>query len=47
MCALGVLAIGIMVTAWPGQPKRHPPPQQREQGIAPKGWFQKAEREFR
>lgn len=47
IAALGVLAIAIMIVAWPGRPQRHPPPQQREQGIAPKGWFQKAEREFR
>ena len=47
IAALGVLAIAIMIAAWPGRPQRHPPPQQREQGIAPKGWFQKAQREFR
>lgn len=45
---LGILAVAIMVTAFPGsQPvvKAAPPPQQ-EQGVAQKGWFQKAEREF-
>ena len=51
IAALGLLAIAIMVTAWPGRmqhrPERHPPPQQQEQGVAPKGWFQEAEREFR
>jgi hypothetical protein len=47
IAALGMLAVAIMITAWPGQPKRHPPPQQKEQGVAAKGWFQEAEREFR
>jgi hypothetical protein len=48
IAALGLLAVAIMIIAWPGRPERHPPPQQQyEQGIAPKGWFQKAEREFR
>lgn len=45
--ALGALAIAIMIAAWPGRPQRHPPPRQPEQGIAARGWFQKAEREFR
>ena len=51
IAALGLLAVAIMITAWPGQPQhrpgRHPPAQQREPGVAPKGWFQEAEREFR
>jgi anti-sigma factor RsiW len=47
IAALGGLAIAIMVAAWPGRPLRHPPPRQPEQGIAAKGWFQKAQREFR
>lgn len=45
---LAVLAIGIAVTAWPGS---QPPPRaqaaQPEQGFAPKGWFQEAEKEMR
>jgi hypothetical protein len=48
IAALGLLAVAIMIAAWPGRPERHPPPrQQHEQGVAPKGWYQKAEREFR
>ena len=47
IAALGLLAIAIMITAWPGRPERHPPPRPQEQGVAPKGWFQEAEREFR
>jgi hypothetical protein len=49
IAALGLLTIAIMIAAWPGRPDRHPPPkpQQHEQGVAPKGWYQKAEREFR
>jgi hypothetical protein len=47
IAALGLLAVAIMIIAWPGRPERHPPPQQHEQGVAPKGWFQEAEREFR
>jgi hypothetical protein len=45
---LGVLAVSIMVVAFPGsQPQRAA--QQvahRELGVAPKGWFQEAQREF-
>jgi len=46
---LAVLAVGIAVTAWPGsQPQR----QQgvaapHEPGVAPKGWFQEAQRDMR
>ena len=47
IAALGLLAVAIMVTAWPGRLERHPPPRQQEQGVAAKGWFQEAEREFR
>ena len=47
--ALALLAVGIMVVAFPGsQPQ--PKPQQvaaREQGVAGKGWFQEAQKEFR
>jgi hypothetical protein len=45
--ALAVLAVAIMVTAWPGsRPRPQTKPVQHEQGYAPKGWFQKAQREF-
>ena len=45
---LGILAVAIMIVAFPGsQPQRQPPRlAQREQGVAPKGWFQEAQREF-
>lgn len=46
--ALGVLAIGIALIAFPGaQPERKPQPApHHETGTAPKGWFQEAEKEF-
>jgi hypothetical protein len=45
---LGVLAVAIMIVAFPGsQPQiREPAPPANEQGVAQRGWFQKAEREF-
>ena len=45
---LGVLAIAIMVIAFPGtQPQVRPPqPPPKEQGVAQKGWFQEAEKDF-
>ena len=45
---LAVLAVGIMVIAFPGtQPQiREPTPAAKEQGVAQRGWFEKAEREF-
>jgi len=46
--ALAILAVAIMFVAWPGaQPKPAERLVQREQGVAPKGWFQKAENEIR
>ena len=47
IAALAVLAVAIMIAAWPGtrpQPQLRSP--QHEQGFAPKGWFQKAQKEF-
>jgi hypothetical protein len=45
---LGILAVLIMIAAFPGgQPP--PKPEQvaaHEKGVAPKGWFQKAQKEF-
>ncbi|MFL6737305.1 MAG: hypothetical protein ACJ8F4_09650 [Sphingomonas sp.] len=46
---LGVLAVAIMFIALPG---RHPQPKaapvaHKELGVAPRGWFQEAERDFR
>jgi len=45
---LGILAVAIMVTAFPGsQPQvKAPDLPQHEQGVAQKGWFQEAQREF-
>lgn len=46
---LAVLAIGIAIAAWPGgQPELKPPQAgKHEPGVAPKGWFQEAEKEMR
>jgi hypothetical protein len=46
---LAVLAVAIAISAWPGS---QPPPKaqaaaRHEQGFAPKGWFQEAQKEFR
>jgi hypothetical protein len=46
--ALAILAVAIMVIAWPGnQPQVETRPLPHEQGVAPKGWLQKAEKDFR
>jgi hypothetical protein len=43
LAALGVLAVAIMVTAWPGsQPQHKPKPVAYEQGYAPPGWLKRA-----
>jgi hypothetical protein len=48
IAALAILTVGIMVVAWPGgQPQVAQQPAQKEQGVAAKGWFQEAEKEFR
>lgn len=48
LAALGVLTVAIMVMAWPGsQPMPRASTTPREQGVAAKGWFQEAEKEFR
>jgi len=47
LVALGVLAVAIMITAWPGsQPQPRPQVQRHEAGVASKGWFQEAQREM-
>ena len=44
---LAVLAIAIMVIAYPGnQPVQKPKPTPHEQGVAPRGWFQEAQKEM-
>jgi hypothetical protein len=48
LAAMAVLTVAIMVVAWPGsQPQVQPQPVQHEQGVAAKGWFQEARKEFR
>lgn len=46
---LGVLAVAIMVVAFPGsQPQHKPtPPGAHELGTANRGWFQEAQKQFR
>jgi hypothetical protein len=44
---LGVLAVAIMVLAFPGnQPVPKPKPAAHEQGVAEHGWFQEAQKEM-
>jgi hypothetical protein len=45
---LGVLAVAIMVAAFPGSQPPEKPPEvaQKVPGVAAKGWFQEAEKEF-
>lgn len=48
IAALGLLAVAIMITDFPGnQPQHKPQAQPHEQGVAAKGWFQKAQKEFK
>ena len=47
IAALAILAVAIMVIAWPGsQPGPASSQVQREQGVAAKGWFQRAAKDF-
>jgi len=48
LALLGVLAVAIMVLAFPGAQPQQKPQQvaQKEQGVASKGWFQEAQRDF-
>jgi hypothetical protein len=47
LAAMAVLAVGIMVIAFPGtQPQRRPPAAAHQQGVAAKGWFQEAQKQF-
>ena len=47
LAALAILAVAIMVTAWPGsQPRPVQKQVQREPGVAAKGWFQEAQKDF-
>lgn len=48
MAALTVLAVAIMVIAWPGgQPRPKVQSSPHQQGYAAKGWFNEAQREMR
>ena len=45
--AIGLLGIAIMVSVYPGsQPQPRAARQQPERGVASKGWFQAAQKEF-
>jgi hypothetical protein len=45
--ALAVITVGIVITAWPGnQPQPKPKLAEHERGVAAKGWFQEAQKEF-
>jgi hypothetical protein len=45
---LAVLAVGITISAWPGNvPPPRPQAARHEPGVAPKGWFQEAQKEMR
>lgn len=47
MAAMLVISIGLFVAAWPaGHPQPQPRQVAQEQGVAKKGWFQEAEKEF-
>jgi hypothetical protein len=46
--ALAVLSVAIMFLAWPGR-EPQPPPRKAaevERGVAQRGWFQEAEKQF-
>jgi len=47
LVALGLLSVAIMFLAWP-KPEAQPRPQQlaKEQGYAPKGWLEEAQKEM-
>ncbi len=48
IAALAVLAVAIIITAWPGNHAPFKPrPAAHQQGYAPKGWFEEAKREMR
>jgi hypothetical protein len=47
MVLLAVLAIAIMVIAYPGnQPVQKAKPPAKEQGVAQRGWFEEAQKEM-
>jgi len=45
--AMAVLAVGIMILTFPGaQPQPQPRPAAHQHGVASKGWFQEAQKQF-
>ena len=47
MAALMVIMLAVFLVAWPGsRPDKQPQLAEREQGVAPRGWLEDAEREF-
>ena len=47
MAALAVLTVAIMLLAWPrSQPQQKPQQLAKEQGYAPKGWLEEAQKEM-
>lgn len=47
LLALAALSIAIMFLAWPrSEPQRRPQQLAKEQGYAPKGWLEEAQREM-
>jgi hypothetical protein len=48
MGALLIITLGLFLVAWPGsRPAQQPKVEAREQGVAPRGWLEDAEREFK
>ena len=48
MGALLVMAFAVFLVAWPGsRPEKQPQLEEREQGVAKRGWLEDAERQFR
>ena len=44
---LAVLVVAIMIIAFPGnQPVQKPRPAAHEQGVAPRGWFEEAQKQM-
>jgi hypothetical protein len=48
LAILAILVVAIMVVAFPGNqsPPRQKPHAVHEQGVAPRGWFQEAQKQF-
>ena len=48
MAALMVMMLAVFLVAWPGsRPDKQPQLEEREPGVARRGWLDDAEREFR